>query len=257
VNLSVTPNPHVHFKIRHADDDVLVIDKPQGLVTQPGKGHADDTLLNGLFALHGPALQNLGQARDFGLLHRLDKHASGLLIVALRARAYDALRDDFANRRIKKFYWAVARRAPAKPSGVINRPIIETTGDQRLAKIAASGKPSITAYRTLAVGTVGDGAALLECRPVTGRLHQIRVHLASIGCELVGDDMYAKGAIAKAAPRVVLHSHRVVFQHPTTKETIDVRSPWPKDLNGVLKRFGLPKPTLESAAGLEIEHETE
>ncbi len=250
VNLSVTPNPSVRFRIRHEDEDVVVIDKPQGLVTQPGKGHEDDTLLNGLFARFGATLQNLGAARDFGLLHRLDKHTSGLLIVGLRARAYDALREDFAHRRIKKFYWAVAHRAPAKPTGVINRPILETSGDQKLARVAASGKPAITAYRTLGVGSIGGGAALVEARPVTGRLHQVRVHLASIGCELLGDDLYAKDAIARAAPRVALHSHRVVFTHPTTGEVLDIRSPWPKDLDGVLRRLGLPKPTVESASGM-------
>jgi 23S rRNA pseudouridine1911/1915/1917 synthase len=255
MNLSVSPNPRVRFAIRYEDEELLVIEKPTGLVTQPGKGHEEDTLLNGLFALHAPALQNLGQARDFGLLHRLDKQASGLLIVALRARAYDTLRDDFANRRIRKLYWAIAHRAPAKPSGVINRPILETTGDQRLARISRAGKPSITAYRTLAVGSVGGGAALLECRPITGRLHQVRVHLASIGCELVGDGMYAKDAIARAAPRVALHSHRVVFEHPTSGETIDVRSRWPKDLDGVLKKFGLTKPTLATPSGIAHQHE--
>src|SRR5882672_9343052 len=104
--LSVEPNESITFKVRYQDDDLLVVQKRAGLPTQPGKGHEADTLLNGLFARFGPLLQNLGAARDFGLLHRLDKDTSGLLIVALRPRAYDTLRDDFAARRIKKYYWA-------------------------------------------------------------------------------------------------------------------------------------------------------
>lgn len=259
MNLSIEPNADVHFKIRHQDDEILVIDKPQGLVTQPGKGHTTDTLLNGLFAEFGKDLQNLGKDRDFGLLHRLDKHTSGLLIVALRPRGYDAMRKAFVKKTVKKFYWAIAHRAPSKPSGLVSRPIAESTKEegregQKLARISSAGKPAVTAYRTLAVRATADkelgGAALLECRPVTGRLHQVRVHLESIGCEILGDSMYARGAMAKAAPRVMLHSHRVVFDHPVTGERLDVRSPCPKDMAAVLRRLGLPVPSVETPSGL-------
>lgn len=254
MNLSIAPNEAVTFKVRHQDEHLLVVDKPAGLVTQPGKGHEHDTLLNGLYAQWGSRLQNLGRNRDFGLLHRLDKPTSGLLIVGLSAAAYDAMREAFAARAIRKFYWAVTHRAPSKPAGVINRPIqeYEDRGEhdgQKLARVSSAGKPSITAYRTLAVGPIGD-AALMECRPVTGRLHQVRVHLASIGCEILGDPVYAKSAIARAAPRVMLHSHRVVFEHPLTRERIDVRSPCPRDMGRVLEKFGLPKPTIDTPSGL-------
>ncbi len=242
-NLSITPNPGISFKARFEDEDVLVIDKPARLVTQPGKGHEDDTLLNGLFAKYGDALQNLGRSRDFGLLHRLDRQTSGLLLVALRSRAYDALREQFEARRVKKFYWAVASKAPKKPSGVIKRPLLEEVGHKKTARIAASGKPAVTAYRVLATSTVGDGhAALIECRPVTGRLHQVRVHLDSIGCPILGDDIYGPTSLMRASPRLALHSHRIVFRHPTTGETVDVRSPWPNDLSGLLRRLGIKKP---------------
>ena len=117
--------------------------------TQPGKGHERDTLLNGLFAAFGPQLQNLGRARDFGLLHRLDRQTSGLLIVGLRPRSYDALRGQFEKRAIKKFYWALASRTPKKPSGVIRRPILEEADEKKTARISSAGKPSVTAYRGL------------------------------------------------------------------------------------------------------------
>lgn len=243
MHLSITPSDRVHYKIRHQDEHLLVVDKPQGVVTQPGLGHQHDTLLNGLFARFGAALQNLGKDRDFGLLHRLDKHTSGLVVVALRPQAYDRLREAFATRKIRKFYWAIACRAPRKPAGVIDRPLLENTDQgEKLARVSPKGKPALTAYRTLAVSPVGSGPALLECRPVTGRLHQVRAHLASIGCALLGDTLYARPAVARAAPRVALHAHRLVFAHPVTDQTIDVHSPWPRDLDALRRTLRLPKP---------------
>lgn len=239
MQLSIAPNDRITFKVRFEDEDLLVVDKPARLVTQPGLGHESDTLLNGLFASHGAQLQNLGKSRDFGLLHRLDRQTSGLVLVALRARAYDALRDAFEARQVRKFYWAVTARAPSKPSGTIRRPILEETKGKKLAKISPAGKPALTAYRVL---QQNQRAALLDCRPVTGRLHQVRVHLMSIGCPILGDDFYAPRSIAGAAPRLALHAHRLVFQHPTKGGEIDVQSPWPRDLAPLLRRLGIEKP---------------
>ena len=237
--LSVEPNPRVRFKVLHEDAHVLVVLKPAGLATQPGKGHTDDTLLNGLFAEHGTALQQLGKARDFGLLHRLDRMTSGVLVVALTKDAYDGLRRAFETRSVRKFYWAVTGRAPSKPSGTINRPILEEDGQRKTARVSPRGKPALTAYRVLAAGAIG---AIIECRPVTGRLHQVRVHLDSIGCPILGDDEYAPPALRRAAPRLALHAHRIAFDHPVTGAKVDIRTPWPKDLAGVLKRLRLSAP---------------
>jgi 23S rRNA pseudouridine1911/1915/1917 synthase len=239
MQLSITPNSRITFKVRYEDEDLIVVDKPARLVTQPGLGHLDDTLMNGVFARHGALLQNLGKSRDFGLLHRLDRQTSGLVLIALRTRAYDSLRQAFEARRVRKYYWAVTSRAPSKPSGLIRRPIFEAVEEKKLARISAAGKPALTAYRVLEAST---HAALLECRLVTGRLHQIRVHLESIGCPILGDEFYAPRGIAAAAPRLALHAHRLSFEHPTTGQTVDVRSPWPRDLNPLLKRMGLGKP---------------
>jgi len=253
MHFSVEPNSRVTFKIRHEDEDLLVVDKPPGLVTQPGLGHERDTLLNGLFARFGPQLQNLGRARDFGLLHRLDRQTSGLLIVGLRSRAYDALRVQFERREIRKFYWAVASRTPKKVNGVIRRPILEEADERKTARIASGGKPALTAYRVLQTTSIPAGhAALLECRPVTGRLHQVRVHLESIGCPIVGDDVYAPRSASRASPRLALHAHRIIFKHPITGERIDVHSPWPKDLAAMLKKVGLTKPDLVVQSAHEV-----
>ncbi|MCC6660068.1 MAG: RluA family pseudouridine synthase [Phycisphaerales bacterium] len=244
--LSVEPNPRVRFKVLHEDAHLLVVLKPAGLATQPGKGHAADTLLNGLFAVHGAALQQLGKARDFGLLHRLDRMTSGVLVVALSKDAYDGLRSAFETRRVRKFYWAVTAKAPNRPSGTINRPILEEEGERKTARVSPRGKPALTAYRVLAAGPLG---AIIECRPVTGRLHQVRLHLSSIGCPILGDDEYAPPALRRAAPRLALHAHRIAFGHPVTGDKIDARTPWPKDLAGVLKRLRLQLPIKEEARG--------
>lgn len=244
--LSIEPSEHVTYKVRYQDEHVLVVGKPPGVVTTPGKGHDFNSLLNGLFHAHGERLQKLGKARDFGLLHRLDRGTSGLVLVALTVAAYDGLRASFEERAVSKFYWAVVKQAPKKVKGVINRPILEFSGKapgdprtKKLAKIAASGKPAVTAYRVLAASAAG---ALLECRAVTGRLHQIRVHMDSIGCPILGDDFYGPTAMREAAPRLALHAHRIVFVHPVTGEKVDVKSPWPSDLRALLKRMSLPRP---------------
>lgn len=245
-NYSIEPNDRVTFKIRYEDEHVLVVDKPAKIVTQPGLAHDRNALLNGLFAVYGQQLQNLGKVRDFGLLHRLDRDTSGLLIVALKAQAYDAIREDFANRRIKKFYWAVCKGGFTKTSGMIKKPILETQLGKKVAKISPAGKPAITAYRIL---EGNDAAALVECRPVTGRLHQVRVHMAAIGHAILGDEEYAKDNVQGLSHRVALHAHRIAFVHPASGELVDVRSPFPADLKPVLKRVGLHRP--ETGTGKE------
>lgn len=245
--LSVEPNEHITFKVVYADDDLVVVNKPPHVPSQPGKGHERDTILNGLFASYGELLQNLGAARDYGLLHRLDKEASGLLIVALRPRAYDNLREQFHNRSIKKYYWAVCAKAPAKPSGVIKLPIVEkggTRSEPKTALISRTGKPAVTAYRVLDGNQLG---ALIEARPVSGRLHQVRVHLDAIGSTILSDAFYGPKALRSAAPRLALHAYRVGFRHPTTGEEMDIRCHWPADLRRVLSRLGLKRPDLGPA----------
>lgn len=249
MNLSITPNDEISFKIHFEDDDLLVLEKPARLVTQPGLGHEHDTLLNGLFARHGAKLQNLGKSRDFGLLHRLDRETSGLLVVALRPRAYDGLRAAFEERNISKYYWAVVQPAPKRESGVIRKPIAEYEADNRrvrkLARVSSAGKPAITAYRVLQGSPLG---AVVECRAVTGRLHQIRVHMESVGAPIVGDGLYGPRG-GPAASRLALHAHRLKFEHPVSGENVDVTTVWPKDLRGVLARLKLKRP--DHSVGIE------
>ncbi|GJQ28452.1 MAG: hypothetical protein HBSAPP03_03360 [Phycisphaerae bacterium] len=247
--LSIEPNDAITYKVHYQDEHVVVVGKPAGLVTTPGLGHERDSLLNALFARWGHDLQNLGKSRDFGLLHRLDRDTSGLVVAALTARAYDALREAFERRDVRKFYWAVTAHTPKRASGVVRLSIAEVQGKvpgdarpKKLARVSPNGKPALTAYRVLAAS---PHAAMVECRPVTGRLHQVRVHLAAIRCPILGDAFYATGAVADAAPRLALHAHRLAFTHPMTGYPIDVRTRWPGDLRALLKRVGLSRPDLE------------
>ena len=249
---SVEPNPDVTFKARYEDEHVVVINKPARIVTLPGLGHEKDSLLNGLFAAYGPKLQKLGKARDFGMLHRLDKDTSGLVMLALTPAAYDALREVFEQREVAKYYWAVTRNRPNGDSGVIRKPLIEyegrVKGDSRpkkLARISSAGKPAVTAWRVV---QSSDKATLLECRAVTGRLHQLRVHLDSINCPILGDEFYGPANLRHVSTRLALHAHRITFPHPITGVRTDVRAPWPQDLKGLLKTMGLKRPDLPDAA---------
>lgn len=249
---SIEPNPNLQITLAYADDDLVVAVKPPRMVTSPGKGHEHDTLLNALFETHGSRLQNIGRERDFGLLHRLDRQTSGLVVVALTKSAYDALRAQFEARTIRKYYWAIVRGVPDPPKGVIDRPIRETeerTSKYTAKKVAAvsraggrrgsAGPPkeAVTAFRVVSAAA---GASVLECRPVTGRLHQIRVHMALIGHPVLGDGEY--GEESKSAPRVALHAHRLTLAHPVTGAVIDVRTEFPADLRGTLRRFKLRMP---------------
>jgi 23S rRNA pseudouridine1911/1915/1917 synthase len=248
---AVSPTPGVTFGVLFEDDHLAIVHKRAGLVTQPGKGHEDDTLLNGLMARYAFKLSRLGAARDWGLIHRLDRETSGLLCVALTPGAYDHLREQFEQRTVRKYYWAITAKAPSTPAGLIELAITETEpkrlGEKKLAKVTRSGKPAVTAYRV--VGLPPNPAlpgALIECRPLTGRLHQIRVHLQAIGCPILGDGLYAAPKIAALAPRLALHAHRLAVTHPVTGVDIDRSSEFPKELRSTLKKLKLAVPGVQT-----------
>jgi 23S rRNA pseudouridine1911/1915/1917 synthase len=243
----VEPNDRVTFAIRYEDEHMLIVEKPTRVVSQPGVGHQHDTLLNGLMAQYPKQLKNLGVNRDFGLVHRLDRETSGLMAIALTPQAYDGLRDQFENRNVRKYYWAVCHKAPREHEGVIRKPILDEIKrtsrytSVRTAKISNAGKPALTAYRVLCES---DLAALIEARPVTGRLHQIRIHFSMIGAAVLGDSQYGPKKVKFGAPRLALHSHRITLSHPITGDEIDVRTKFPKDLRVLLKKLELTRPDI-------------
>jgi len=228
-------NPSVAISILHRDPAFLVVDKPAGRVVEPGAGHTRDALLNGLLALEPAALGALGERRDWGLLHRLDRETSGCVVVALDAAAYDALRAQFESRAITKEYLAVVRGRPSRAEGEIDIPLAEVRrGDMKVSVPGrrGAGRPALTKWRTLASSRE---ASLLRISIATGRLHQIRAHMALLGSPVAGDRVYrtdlppntSRPPPGRAAPPLLLHAWRLGFVHPRSGVPVEVESPPP------------------------------
>lgn len=251
----VEPNERITYRTVYKDDHLLVVEKPTRLVSTPGVGHEHDTLLNGLMAEYPKQLTNMGNVRDHGMLHRLDKETSGLLVVALDYKTYDGIREQFEQRLIKKFYWAITHKAPRDSEGVIRKPISDVVKrasrytSTRTSRVDRNGKAAVTAYRVLQESAL---AALIEARPITGRLHQIRVHLNSVGAAVLGDPIYGPMIVRQASPRLALHAHRLSFTHPMTGELIDVQSPFPRDLRTTMKKMNLTRPEVDATKPLKM-----
>lgn len=230
------PDPDVPFGIVHVDADLVVIDKPAGLVVHPGAGNPSGTLVNGLLARF-PDLAGVGEPHRPGIVHRLDVGTSGLLVVARTQRAYHALVDALGRHAVRRSYVALVWGHPPNPSGVIEAPIGRDHRDPMRMAVVVDGKPARTRYRTTATFAEPAEAALLECDLETGRTHQIRVHLSAIGHPVVGDGTYGGTRVALACPRPFLHAARLELVHPATGEELAFDSPLPADLADVVGRL--------------------
>lgn len=249
------PNPAVPFDILYEDARVLVAAKPAGVVTEPGLGHATDSLMNGLFTRFAAPLGRLGDERDHGLLHRLDRDTTGAVIVALDAAAYDHLRAQFEKRTVAKRYLALVEGRPRPAVGQVALPLEEVRrGDMKVSAIGrnGAGERALTRYRTLGGG---HGRSLLEIDLDTGRLHQIRVHLAHIGCPVVDDRVYRVDLPPKTSrpprgamvPPLALHAWQVAFDHPGSGKRVTVTVPLPPHFTALLRKaeIALPQVPLE------------
>jgi 23S rRNA pseudouridine1911/1915/1917 synthase len=214
--------------IPYEDEHLLVVDKPAGLVVHPAPGNPDRTLVNALIAHCGDALSGIGGVKRPGIVHRLDKDTSGLMVVAKTELAHRALSADFAARRIERAYCALVWGLPSA-EGEIEGAIGRNPRDRKkMALVERGGKPAITRYRRLEA--YGLTAAMLECRLATGRTHQIRVHLTSVGHPLIGDPVYGRKRGAGIFPRQALHAWLLGFRHPATGEPLRFRSELPDDM---------------------------
>jgi 23S rRNA pseudouridine1911/1915/1917 synthase len=221
----------IALPVVHEDADILVIDKPAGLVVHPGSGNRAGTMLNALLH-HAPATANLPRA---GIVHRLDKDTSGLLVVAKNEAAQADLVRQLQARSVKRTYLALVRGRVAGP-GTVDAPIGRHPVQRTRMAVVAGGKPAVTHYR---VRETFERHTLLECDLETGRTHQIRVHLASIGHPLEGDPVYA-GRGARLLPRQALHAWKLAFHHPRGGEIVRFTSPMPADLRALLARLRTP-----------------
>ncbi|HSL24666.1 MAG TPA: RluA family pseudouridine synthase [Acidimicrobiia bacterium] len=216
----------VDFVVRYEDEHLLVVDKPAGVVVHPGAGHERGTLAAGLVHRY-PELEGVGQPGRWGIVHRLDRGTSGLLVVARTQDCYRRLTRQLAEHGIRRSYLALVHGIPEMPTGTIDAPIGRDPAHPTRKRVLPDGRPARTHYRV--AGSYG-AASLLEVELETGRTHQIRVHLAAIGHPVVGDRTYSRRADPVRLRRMFLHAAALRFTHPMTGAAIDVRSPLPPDL---------------------------
>jgi len=218
------------LKIVHEDPDLMVIDKPAGLVVHPGAGQPDRTLLNALLA-HAPALGGVPRG---GIVHRLDKDTSGLLVVAKTVEAQASLAKQLAERTMRRVYLALVQGDPPA-SGMIDAPVGRDAKARTRMAITHRGKPARTSYKVL---ERFGRAALVECRLETGRTHQIRVHFQHIRQPLVGDTVYRRGTRHGIVfPRQALHAAELTLVHPSSGETLTWRASAPRDFKRLLDQL--------------------
>jgi 23S rRNA pseudouridine1911/1915/1917 synthase len=219
----------VEFGVVHVDDTFVVVDKPAGLVVHPGSGNPAGTLVNGL--LHRfPDLATVGDPARPGIVHRLDAGSSGLLVVARTAEAAEALAEQFAIRTAGRRYDAVAWGHPSVPHGIVDAPIGRDPADPVRMAVVVDGRPARTEYEVIERYVVPAELARMHCRLQSGRTHQIRVHLTTIGHPLVGDTTYGPGRPTFGLDRPFLHAAELSFDHPVTGERLTFISPLPPDL---------------------------
>ena len=245
------PDATVGLKLLHEDDHVVVIDKPAHLVVHPGSGHSTGTLVHGLLAQY-PEIAQVGSPERPGIVHRLDKGTSGVLMVARTTLAYTALTDALRQRAVERRYIALVEGLPGNDSGVIDAPVGRSQRHPTKMAVVAAGQAARTRYevvarlraaaQTSAAKTPQQNpqklpdAAHLQLQLETGRTHQIRVHLAAIGHPLLGDELYG-GPPTAALTRPALHAQTLGFAHPTTGQMLQFSTPIPQDIASLLAQL--------------------
>jgi len=227
------------------DEHLLVVDKPAGLVVHPAAGNRDGTLVNALLHHCGGSLSGIGGVARPGIVHRIDKDTSGLLVVAKTDVTHEGLARQFAAHSIDRRYLAIVSGVPKTADGTVDAPLARSAANRKKIAIVAGrrGKRAVTHWRRVSV--LRD-AALVECRLETGRTHQVRVHMASIGHPLVGDPVYGRagkthGKLLKDLQfhRQALHAAELGFIHPVTERRLSFASAMPADMQQLFKALGV------------------
>ncbi|MCL1595443.1 MAG: RluA family pseudouridine synthase [Actinomycetia bacterium] len=237
--VELAPDPDVVFDVLYEDRDIIVVDKQIGLVVHPGSGKAMGTLANGLLARY-PEIEGVGQVDRWGIVHRLDRDTSGVMVVARTQLAYDNLVEMMRNRSITRRYLACVAGVFTNTKGTIDAPIGRDPANPTRMGLSRSGRAAVTHYRRLAQWIDRD-VTLLSVTLETGRTHQIRVHMRAIGAPIVGDTAYGRRGVVGDPGRPWLHARQLSFAHPTTEDVINIVADLPDDLCHSLDELGVPE----------------
>lgn len=228
----------IPIDVVYEDNDIIVVNKPKGLVVHPANGNPDGTLVNAIMAICKQSLSGIGGEIRPGIVHRLDKDTSGLLIVAKNDKAHIQMSEQIKDRKIKKTYIALVRGIVEENDATINMPIGRSTKDRKKMAVVKSGKEAITHFKVLDRYVTDSGKyTLLEIKIDTGRTHQIRVHMSEIGYPVIGDTTYSNGKNEFEVNGQMLHAQKLEFTHPITKKNMILEAPLPKYFEEILNKL--------------------
>ncbi|MFV1998930.1 MAG: RluA family pseudouridine synthase [Acidimicrobiia bacterium] len=238
VSVDLSPDPEVTFAVLYEDRDIIVVDKPIGLIVHPGTGKVAGTLANGLLSRY-PEIEGVGQVDRWGIVHRLDRDTSGVMVVARTQLAYERLVEMMRNRLVTRRYLTAVAGTFTNTTGTIDAPIGRDPENPTRMGITRSGRPAVTHYRRLAQWSDRE-VALLAVTLETGRTHQIRVHMRAIETPVLGDSAYGRRSVVGDPGRPWLHARQLLFTHPTGGSPVDIISELPADLCHSLDELGSP-----------------
>ena len=224
----------IPLEVVYEDKDIIVVNKPKGLVVHPANGNWDGTLVNAIMAICKDSLSGIGGEIRPGIVHRLDKDTSGLLIIEKNDVAHLNMSNQIKDRQVKKVYYALVRGVVSENEATINMPIARSTKDRKKMAVAKNGKEAITHFKVL---ERFNKYTLLEVKIDTGRTHQIRVHLSEIGHPVVGDEVYSNGKNEFGVKGQLLHAKSLDFKHPITGKEMHLESELPEEFENVLKQL--------------------
>lgn len=233
---ALQPDPNVEFEVVYSDDHIIVVNKPVGLVVHPGAGTKDSTLAHGLLAQF-PEVSDVGDGDRPGIVHRLDRGTSGLMVVARTQDAYEDLVAQLQAHDVERIYDALVWGHFDHHHGVVDAPIGRSRRDPLRMTITAEGKPSRTHFHVVEEFFDPADMSYISCQLETGRTHQIRVHLSSVGHSVVGDHQYGGNKLRFKFPRPALHARQLSFEHPNTYESVTFTAEHPNDFAQALQQL--------------------